>query len=135
MASADVAAPGDEAWFVALPGGDLLVEEGAPGLDPASLAAAIAVDPPWRAHAVRRADAVWSVAARRLEVVQLLDDPGGTEVVVAWDGLERTVQVDGEPTLAGAPELERLGSARHAAYVVTAHRLGDRLWEVVVAAL
>lgn len=120
---------------MALPDGELLVEEGAPGLDPGPLTATIPLDPPFRAHAVRRGEAVWAVAARRLEVVQLLDDPGGTEVEVVWDGLERTVRVDGEPTLSGAPELERLGNARHAAYVVTAHRLTGRLWEVVVAAL
>jgi hypothetical protein len=111
------------------------VEEGEPGLDPAPLARAVALEPPFRAHAVRRDAALWVVAARRLEVVRLLDDPGGTEVVVAWDGLERTVTIDDEPTLAGVPELERLGGGRHATYVVTAERLADGLWEVAVAAL
>ena len=42
---------------------------------------------------------------------------------LAWDGRERSVRIDGEPTLAGVPELERLGAERHATYVVTAARL------------
>lgn len=120
---------------MALPDGELLVEEGGPGLDPSPLAQAVALESPFRAHAVRRDVGLWVVAARRLDVVRLLDDPGGTEVIVAWDGLERTVTIDDEPTLAGVPELERLGAARHATYVVSARRLAGGLWEVVVAAL
>ena len=50
-----------------------------------------------------------------------------------WDGAERSVRIDGEPTLAGVPELERLGASRHDAYVVTAARLTGSTWEVSVA--
>lgn len=132
---ADVA--GDEAWLVALPGGELLVEDGAEGLDPAPLVAAVALEPPFRAHAVRRSRGgeLWAIAACRLEVVQLHDDPAGAVVVVTWDGRARTVRIDDEPTLSAVPELERLGAARHAAYVVTAERLTRDLWEVTIAAL
>ncbi len=61
---------------------------------------------------------------------RLEQDPGGTRLEVTWDGSERTVRIDGEPTLAGIPELERIGAARYASYVVTAsrprgRRLGD----------
>ena len=65
----------------------------------------------------------------------LVDDPGGSSVELAWDGRERSVRIDGEPTLAGVPELERLGAERHATYVVTAARLDGSIWEVFVAPL
>ena len=67
--------------------------------------------------------------------MELVDDPGGHSVEVAWDGRERSVRIDGEPTLAGVPELERLGAERHAAYVVTAARIEGATWEVFVAPL
>ena len=54
---------------------------------------------------------------------------------LVWDGAERSVRIDGEPTLSGVPELERLGAARHATYVVTAARLLGPVWEIAVAAL
>ena len=45
------------------------------------------------------------------------------------------MRIDGKPTLAGVPELERLGASRHRAYVVTAMRLVGSSWEVAVAPL
>jgi hypothetical protein len=75
------------------------------------------------------------VGARRIETATLADDPGGDAVELAWDGGERTVRIDGEPTLAGVPELEQLGAARHRTYVVTATRLTGSDWEVAVAPL
>ena len=87
------------------------------------------------AHAVRRNGSVWAVALRAIDTVELADDPGGAFVELAWDGVERSVRIDGAPTLAGVPELERLGAERHAAYVVTASRLVDSVWEVGVVPL
>ena len=78
---------------------------------------------------------MWAVAVRRIETVELARDPGGDFVELACDGLERSVRIDGEPTLAGVPELERLASERHAAYVVTAGRLVGSTWEVSVTPL
>ena len=75
------------------------------------------------------------VGASRIRTVALVDDPGGSSVELAWDGRERSVRIDGGPTLAGVPELERLGSERHATYVVTAARLEGSIWEVFVAPL
>ena len=124
---------GPEAWFVVLDGARTLVEDGSP--DPAALAAAVTLAPPYRASAVRREGGLWVVAARAIETVRLEDDPGGTRLEVTWDGSERTVRIDGEPTLAGIPELERIGAARYASYVVTASRLERDVWEILVAAL
>ena len=124
---------GDEAWFVALLDGRVVTEEGMH--DPSPLADAVALAAPCRAHAVRRDLALWVVGARRIETVTLVEDPGGEAVELAWDGRERTVRIDGEPTLAGVPELERLASARHATYVVTALRLEGDVGDLCVAAL
>lgn len=124
---------GDEAWFVALLDGRVVTEEGMH--DPSPLADAVALAAPYRAHAVRRDLALWVVGARRIETVTLVEDPGGEAVELAWDGRERTVRIDGEPTLAGVPELERLASARHATYVVTALRLEGDVWEISVSPL
>jgi len=124
---------GEELWFVALPDGSTILEVGED--DPGPLAAAVGLEPPFRAHAIRRTGAGWVVAASRIEVVALDDDPGGSSLELAWNGAERTVRIDGTPTLAGIPELERLGASRHSTFVVTATRLDATLWDVAVAPL
>ena len=123
---------GNELWFVALEDGRVVEDRGG---DAAPLVRLLARQAPYRAHAVRRDERVWAVAVRRTETVELDRDPGGAFVELAWDGVERSVRIDGEPTLAGVPELERLGSERHAAYVVTASRLVGAVWEVDVTPL
>ncbi len=124
---------GDEAWFVVLADGTIFPEEGA--ADPRVLADALALRPPLRVHAVRRDGPRWAVAARQIETADLARDPGGESVELSWDGVERSVRIDGEPTLAGVPELEQLGAARHSTYVVTATRLIGSTWEIAVAPL
>jgi hypothetical protein len=114
-----------------LAGGEVVEEDGAA----ARLARSIAVTPPFRAHAVRRGPDTWAIGVRRIETIELSTDPGGDAVELVWDGAERSVRIDGEPTLAGLPELERLGASRHAAYVVTAARLTASTWEVSVVPL
>ena len=123
---------GSEAWFVVLADGSLVREAG--DADPASFRETISVPPPFRAHAVRRDGTTWAVAARRIETVEL-QDAGGDEIEIAWDGSERTVRIDGEPTLGGVPTLERLGAARHSTYVVTAARIAGEIWEIAVSPL
>ena len=124
---------GDEARFVVLENDVVVVESG--DADPAVFRTAIALAPPFRARAVRRDGATWAVAARTIETVELEDDPAGDEVEIAWDGSERSVRIDGAPTLSGVPALERLGAARHRTYVVTAARLSGSTWEVAVSPL
>jgi hypothetical protein len=133
VATVEHTAAGTESWFVVLSDGSLLVEAG--DTDPEPFRATISVAPPFRAHAVRRDGMTWAVAARRIETVELDDAPAGDEVEIAWDGAERTVRVDGEPTLAGVPALERLAAARHSTYVVTAARLAGAIWEIAVTPL
>ena len=124
---------GDEVVFVALRDGRIVREEG--DADPSRLARAVTLEPPFRARGVRRDRALWVVAVTGIETVELPDDPGGDAIELAWDGTERSVRIDGMPTLAGVPELERLAAARHEAYVVTAVRLDGATWEVSVAPL
>ena len=133
VATVGRAAAGSEAWFVVLADGALVVEEG--DADPEPFRAALSVAPPFRAHAVRRDGATWAVAARRIETIELEDAPAGNEVEIAWDGSERTVRIDGEPTLGGVPALERVAGARHSTYVVTAVRIVGEVWEIAVSPL
>jgi len=119
---------GDRAAFVALPSGDLVVEEGPDDIAP--LAAALEEDlrPPYRAEAVRRGDGLWAVAGRGIEVVELPGVSGDELELTAHEG-ERTLLIDGERAFGGVPALERPG------HVVRARRLDGELWEVETAPL
>jgi hypothetical protein len=114
---------GERASFVALPGGDLVVEEGPDNPTPLANALDRELETPYRAEAVRRDDALWAVAGRRIELVEL---PGvaGEELELAAHGPERTLRVDGEPGFGSIPALER------ADHVVRARRITGELWEV-----
>ncbi len=128
-------AEGDRALFVALPDDTLLVEEGG---DVDALAAALegVVAPPYRAEAVRREERLWAVGIRKIEVVDLPDDPGGDELMLTMRDGERTLIVDGQPVFGSIPALEELGRARGGeSYVVEARRLVDRFWEVRISRL
>ena len=136
VVTAEAEVAGDELWFVGLPDGSLLLEEGGDGdLTPLAAAVEAQVSPPYRAVAVRRDGDVWAVAARRIEVVELEDDPGGDQLELAWDGSERTYRVDGEPSFGGVHALERLAEQRFEMWAVRASRLDGALWEVTVAPL
>jgi hypothetical protein len=119
---------GARAAFVALPGGDLVLEEGSERLAPFAQALERELDPPYRAEAVRREDSLWAVAGRRIEVVEL---PGvtGSELELATHGGERTLLVDGERAFGSVPALER------PEHVVRARRIDGDLWEVDEAPL
>jgi hypothetical protein len=125
---------GDRVRFVALPDETLLLEEGE-HVD--SLADALdgVVPPPYRAEAVRRGETRWAVGMRRIEVVELPDDPEGNEVMLTVRDGERTLLVDGKPAFGSIPVLEQLGAARAESYVVQGQRLTDALWEVRVVPL
>ncbi len=119
-----------------LPDGSLLLEEGGDGdLTPLAAAVEAQLPLPYRAVAVRRDGDVWAVAARRIEVVELEDDPGGDQLELAWDGSERTYRVDGEPSFGGVRALERIAERRFETWAVRASRLDGALWEVTVAPL
>jgi hypothetical protein len=113
--------PGDRIGFIALPDGELVTTEG--GGDLTLLAAAVELQPPYRAEAVRREGDLWAIGARRIEVVSL---PGveGQEIELASHGDERTLQVDGVRVFGSIPALERPD------HVVRARRIAGEAWEV-----
>jgi hypothetical protein len=121
---------GEEVHFVALPNGDLVVDEDEPPDTVAPLSEAVeeTISPPYQAEAVKRDADVWAVAARRVEVAKL-DVSGDALELVVHNG-ERTLNVDGARAFGSVPELERLGEGEGSSYVVRARRLDADLWEV-----
>jgi hypothetical protein len=136
VASAD--APGlhgDDVHFVALPNGDLIVDEDEPEGTVTPLADALeeTIEPPYRAEAVRRGEDVWAVAARRVQVAELEAPGDEIELVASAEG--RTLSVDGRREFGSVPELEQLGQNEGDFYVVRARRLDEGFWEVETSAL
>jgi hypothetical protein len=121
---------GNELHFVALPNGDLVVDEDEPENTLAPLAEAIeqTLQPPYRAEAIRRDGESWGVAARRIEVAKFEASGEELEVVANDDG--RTLVVDGERAFGAVPELQRIGERQGLTYVVRARRLENTFWEV-----
>jgi hypothetical protein len=79
--------PSDEVHFTSLPDGTLMVEEDLPdgALNPLADAIEAAINPPYYAEGVRRGDAVWAVAARRIQV-RSFPDVEADEVELVEDG-------------------------------------------------
>jgi HSP20 family molecular chaperone IbpA len=119
---------GERSDFVALPGGDLVVEEGPDDVRRLAEALEQELQPPYRAEAVRRGDGLWAVAGRRIEVVEL---PGiaGEELELTSHGEEQTLVVDGERAFGTVASLER------PEHVVRARRIDGDRWEVDAAPL
>jgi hypothetical protein len=120
---------GNEAAFVALPDGSLVVDEqqGEGDLTPLAQAVEQQVTPPYRALAVRKGEGRWSVGARRIIVAEL--EAPGEEIELVRRGEERSLVVDGNRGFGTIPELEGLAD-RDA--VIRAIRLDDDLWEIRV---
>jgi hypothetical protein len=121
---------GDEVHFVALPNGDLVVDEDEPPdtLRPLAEAIEAGLRPPYRAEAVRQEDDVWGVAASRIRVESF--DAAGDELELVSSAEERVLTVDGLRVFGSEQALERLGEAEGQHYVVRATRLDGNLWEI-----
>ncbi len=119
---------GDRATFVALAGGDIVVDEGPDDVEPLATALEQELAPPYRAQAVRRERTVWAVAGRKIELVEL-PDVAGEELELTVNGGEHTLLVDGKRGFGSIPALERPG------HVVRARRVDGDLWEVETAPL
>ena len=127
----DAELSGDEARFVALPDGALVIDEGPDDLAPLADAVEQSVPPPYRARAVRRGEHTWAVAARAIEVIELPDVEGEElQLTITPDG--KTFTVDGAQEFGGVPQLEELLGGDG---VVRASRLDGSLWEVQVSRL
>ena len=126
---------GDEVHFVAVPNGDLVVDEEVltGSLTPLARAVEETVRPPYRAHGIRRDGVVWAVGAVAIDVVALPASFEGDELeLVSRDG-QRVMHVDGMPAFDIPGELEAL--ARRGDSVVRARRLDETLWEAEVDSL
>jgi hypothetical protein len=121
---------GDEVYFVALPNGDVVVDEDVPenALSPLADAIEETLQPPYRVEAVRRDGEIWAVAARRIDVAEA--EASGDELELVVNQGERALSVDGERAFGSVAELEQWGDRLGDSYVVRARRLDGRLWEV-----
>ena len=127
---------GDEAEFVVLPDGSVLVEKGPDGsLEPLAEAVERELPPPYRARAVRRGESLWAVQARRIEVLELPDAPDGEELDLTRSGDGSELRVDGERVFGTVRALEERGLREGTEFAVHAERLDGDLWEVRAAAL
>jgi hypothetical protein len=116
--------------FVALEDGTLVVEEqeGDADLSPLADAVETKVALPYRAHGVRQGDALWAVAARKIELARFRAEGDALELTV-HEG-ERTLIVDGERTFGSIPELETIGERHGRSFAVRALRVDGDVWEV-----
>jgi hypothetical protein len=137
VATARVASlAGDQAEFVTLPNGDIVVEreKGDGDLSPLADAVEQKFDPPYRAVAARQDGDLWGVGAKRIQVA-IFELAEGDAVELSQNDGEQEVRVDGEPSDAEVPELVQLGEQVSDDYCVEAKRIDGDFWEVEVSAL
>lgn len=127
---------GDSVQFVVLPDGTVLIEDGPDSsLEPLAAAVEQELRPPYRARAVRRGETMWAVEARRIQVVELPEAPGGDAIDVTRTDEGTATSVDGQRIFGSIPALEELGEQQGRDFAVHAERLDGELWEVRAAAL
>jgi hypothetical protein len=125
---------GDVYDFVVLEDGSVLMDHVLPrgSLEPLCEAIEGRLRPPYRAHAVRKSEALWAVSAQRLKLVELSLEGDEFELTVSRTG--RTLVVDGRERLDAVPELE-LAAGVPSEFHATGTRIqGDR-WELDVVPL
>jgi hypothetical protein len=127
---------GAELEFSSLPDGSLVIDaDDDRGVEVLAAAVEAELAPPYRAHAVRRAEGLWVVGAVATEILELREAIDGDEIeLVVRDG-ERSISIDGERIFGSVPTLELHAEGRHDSYVARAERLEDALWEVEVLPL
>jgi hypothetical protein len=127
--------PGDDVEFVALADGSLVVDEDISDGALAPLADALSLSPPYHAFALHQDADIWSVAAKRVQVVEVPEDVPGDEIQLAVSDDTRTLIVDETESKASIPSLEAFAAEQFGSFVLHASRLDDLLWEVTVIPL
>jgi hypothetical protein len=127
--------PGDDVEFVALADGSLVVDEDVPDGTVGPLADALSLPPPYHAFGLRQDADVWSVAARRVQVLEVPEEVDGDELQLVVTDETRTLLVDDLPSSASIPSLESFAAEQFGSFVLRASRLDDLLWEVTVIPL
>jgi hypothetical protein len=127
--------PGDDVEFVVLLDGSLVVDEDVPDGTLAPLADALSLPAPYHAFGLRQDADVWSVAAKRVQVVEVPEHVEGDEIQLVVTDETRTLVVDDMPSSASVPSLEAFAAEQFGSFVLRASRLDDLLWEVTVIPL
>ncbi len=127
--------PGDDVEFVVLPDGSLVVDEDVPDGTLAPLADALSLPAPYHAFGLRQDADVWSVAAKRVQVVEVPEHVEGDEIQLVVTDETRTLVVDDMLSSASIPSLEASAAEQFGSFVLRASRLDDLLWEVTVIPL
>jgi hypothetical protein len=127
--------PGDEIDFVVLADGSLVVDEDVPDGTVAPLADALSLPAPYHAFGLRQDSDIWSVAAKRVQVIEVPEEVHGDEVQLVVTDETRTLLVDDAASQASIPSLEAFAAEQYGSFVVHASRLDDVLWEVTVLPL
>ena len=129
--------PGDELEFVALEDGTLVVDGDLPdeALTPLAEALEGGLPAPYHAFAFRQSEDTWSVAALRVDVVEVPEEIGGDQVDLVVNDDERMTLVDDAELPVDLPSLEQFASQQFGSFVLHASRLDDLLWEVTVLPL
>ena len=127
--------PGDDVEFVVLPDGSLVVDEDVPDGTLGPLADALSLPAPYHAFGLRQDADVWSVAAKRVQVVEVPERVEGDEIQLVVTDETRTLVVDDMPSSASIPSLEAFAAEQFGSFVLRASRLDDLLWEVTVIPL
>jgi hypothetical protein len=129
--------PGDSLEFVALKDGTLIVDDDLPegALTPLADVLEGGLSAPYHAFAFRQSEDIWSVAALRVDIVEVPEEiPGDTVDLILSDG-ERTVLVDEAASNADISTFEDFAAQQFGTFVLHATRLDDVLWEVTVLPL
>jgi len=129
--------PGDELDYVALEDGTLFVDDDLPddALSPLADALGGQVRPPYHGYAFRQEEDVWTVAAKRVNIVEVPEDIPGDEVEMSVNNGLRGIVVDGAESRVEVPSLETFASQQFGSFVLHASRLDETLWEVTVLPL
>jgi hypothetical protein len=138
-ATVSVTAPGlrgERIEFTTVPDGDVIVseQEGDADLSPLADAVETELRAPYKAFAARQEENVWAVVANQIEVERIAFADGDSLELSRKDSW-RELRVDGNPSNAKIPELDRLGERAGADCFVKAERIDGDLWEVRVTAL
>ena len=89
----------------------------------------------YHAFGLRQDADVWSVAAKRVQVLEVPEEVHGDEVQLVVTDETRTLLVDEAASQASIPSLEAFAAEQFGSFVVRASRLDDTLWEVTVMPL
>ena len=129
--------PGDQLEFVALEDGTLVVDDELPddALSPLADVLDGGLPAPYHAFAFRQSEDIWSVAALRVDVVEVPEEVGGDRIDLVVNDDERMTLVDDAESPVDVPTLEQFAAQQFGSFVLHASRLDDLLWEVTVLPL